>query len=211
MTKYDNIKYYYDKYKNADGLIGDCGEAWSVDSKTNLSYYQLLYALLIPRKGGFFIIKMFAANFNDYYLAALRVIRSYYKKILIYKSNINFWSPEIYFIGKGFKGITEQEKDIIFDNIRNNKYMIGNVDYKFLGSYDNLMTNILNDHIESKKLLMFIADNKEKYDKLYPQICDIVRNKNVKYAKSYLTHLNKIAHLLDIFRNKNMIEHITDK
>ena len=72
VMTYDNLKYYYDKYGGVDCVIGDCGVPWnSSNSVKSLSVYQLLYGILIPRKGGNFIAKTFATNYDSHYLSLL--------------------------------------------------------------------------------------------------------------------------------------------
>ena len=53
----NNFSYYYDKYINCDMYISDCGQHWT-NEKTKLGLIQLIYALLLPRVGGGFIIKI---------------------------------------------------------------------------------------------------------------------------------------------------------
>jgi len=197
VTDFDNITYYFEKYIDMDGIIGDCGEAWSENSTTNLAYYQLLYALLIPKRDGFFVMKTFAGNINNYYLSALSIILSYYKKVKIYKSNINFWSPEIYIVGSGFYGTSENEKKIILDAIKNKKYLTNTLNTKFCKEYENLTQEILDDQIESKKMLIFMSENEKTFQKIFPKISKLVDEKNIKYVKKYFQHLTNIDKFIE--------------
>lgn len=197
ITNPDNIEYYLKTYHDVDGVIGDCGEAWTEGSTTNLAYYQLIYALLIPKKGGFFVAKTFASNFNNHYLAALYIILSHYDKVMIYKSNINFWSPEIYLVGRGFKGISEVDKNNIIDCVKKNHYLLPELPYKYLQTYDNLTQQIILDYTESKNMLIFLSENERIYSELFPTVEKMLIDKNKKYVKKYMSHLPNLKKFID--------------
>jgi 23S rRNA U2552 (ribose-2'-O)-methylase RlmE/FtsJ len=200
ITESENIKYYAQKYGDSDGVIGDCGDSWvSSTQHVNFGYYQLLYALLVPKKNGFFVLKTYMTNFDEKFMSILYVALSKYKRIMIYKSNINFWSPEIYLVGIGFTGITDSERSQILTSVENGTYLVPEVPVSFCKKYDSIIYRTLVDYIEMKKFIVFLAENKKAYDEYYPQFMKIINRKTIQYIESYMSHLPNIKKFISEF------------
>lgn len=203
VTDSKNIHGYFEKYEGVDGVIGDCGTSWKYgETGPNLGYYQLLYALLFPRKDGFFVYKTYLSNFDPFYMAGLYVVLSKYKEVMFYKSNINFWSPEIYFVGIGFLGTTPSEKKQIFDCIEHHKYLVPEVPKPFCEKFEALVNSLISEHIQSKKMLVFVSENEEYYQRTYPKIVKLLMEKNIKFAQKYFAHLQNMNQLVKALTKK---------
>lgn len=188
-----NIKYYYDKYKGVDSLIGDCGVAWSGenDPTKNLAVYQLLYALLIPRIGGNFIVKTYATNFDMQYLSLLYTICAKYEKMYVFRSSRNFWSPEIYIVGVGRKKIDDAEIEALL-NIGTQltkgvvMYPTNFVSADFSLEYEFYMQNIIEMYTQVKKFIVYLARNPDILNKTKQKLIDAFERKNKIWIEKYL-------------------------
>lgn len=200
ITEVENIKYYAQKYSDSDGVIGDCGDSWvSSTQHVNFGYCQLLYALLVPKKNGFFVLKTYMTNFDEKFMACLYIALSKYKRIMIYKSNINFWSPEVYLVGIGFSGITDTERSQIIECVENGTYLVPEVPVSFCKKYNSIIYRNLVDYIEMKKFIVFLAENKKAYDEYYQQFMKIINKKTINYIESYMTHLPNLKKFISEF------------
>ena len=190
-----NQTHYFKKYgNNVDLLIGDCGEKWTPADKNNnkdLSVYQLFYALMIPKVGGSFIIKTFSSNNNLLYLSLLYTICTKYEKVIIFKSNTNFWSPEIYVIGLNNKGTTITEKEhllTIIEKVNNGDiaYPIQEIPKEFIQDYDSIMYGHISYASDIKKFFVFLATNDDIYNKNKDNITNIIFEKNNGWIEKYI-------------------------
>jgi len=190
ITSTNNLKHYIEKYKGADFLIGDCGMEFSPDKdiSKDISIFQLIYALLIPRLGGNFVIKTYSTNYNKQYLSLLYVICSCYEKVYTFKSQTNFWSPEVYIVGINNKGTKENIILQIAENLSNKKilYPIDIIPEEFTINYQKNMYNIVNLFTTIKKFFVFLAENQELFNKNKKMLNDIIKNKNYKWMDTYL-------------------------
>jgi len=154
----ENFKYYIDKYKGVDVLIGDCGEQWTGEKKKkwpdqvdspirvkirDLGTCQMLYALNIPRQGGNCIIKTYSGNLDPVFLTLLELMVSSYSKIIFFKSNLNFWSAEVYIVGINFLGPSEDIKNMTNDFINGNISELPKISRYTFSQYVNLSEKIL--------------------------------------------------------------------
>ncbi len=191
----DNQNYYFNKYGGkVDFLIGDCGEKWMPGEKNNnkdTSIYQLFYALLMPKIGGRFVIKTFSSNNNKLFLSLLYFICSKYEKVLTFKSNTNFWSPEIYIVGVGNKGLTNEENQIIrkiINKTNNNEtcYPIDSIPEDFIKNYGDIMYNHISFASDIKKFFVFLSTNDDIFKINKENITNIILDKNNGWMKKYL-------------------------
>ncbi len=191
----ENQNYYFNKYGGkVDFLIGDCGEKWIPGEKNNnkdTSIYQLFYALLMPKVGGRFVIKTFSSNNNKLFLSLLYLICSKYEKVLAFKSNTNFWSPEIYIVGIGNKGLTNEEKQIIrkiINKTNNNEtcFPIDHLPEEFIKNYGDIMYNYISFASDIKKFFVFLSTNEDIFKTNKENITNIINEKNNGWMKKYL-------------------------
>ena len=190
----DNLKYYLKKYKDSDLYISDCGEAWTgkeIPNNKNIYIYELFYALLIPRKGGNFVIKSFSANNNKLYLSLLYLITHQYEKIHIFKSNTNFWSPEIYIIGINNQGLDNNDENTLFEIIEKvnqgyDAYPIKSIPDEFVNNYNDIMYKLISFAADIKKFFVFLSTNEGIYNRHKSQIKDIINKKNKEWGDKYI-------------------------
>ena len=193
ITSYDNFVHYVKTYQNSDILIGDCGEKWSEHTLV-FAAYQLMYALLIPNKGGNFVIKTFAGNTNEFFLRLLEVAARSFDTIYYYKSYINYWSHEIYICGKSFRGIDDATKNILYKIMRsdlntNNNELIDLLDpisVEVFDPYYKYSMNIIHTASIYKKFFVFCADNPEYLQKNRAYINNMIMAKNKKWIKYFI-------------------------
>lgn len=189
IMDFENIKYYVEKYHGVDIITGDCGEKWSCDYTKNLATYQLIYAMLIPRMGGNFIMKTFYTNIDKQYLSLLYIILSVYKKVYVVKSNTNFWSPEIYIVGIDFLGLDEQNNGILWRLVEELTkkdrivYSINNLPKNFLMYYEQIMQYIASTFSANKKFFVWLSKNQKKNKE---RIRRMIRKKNNKWLERFM-------------------------
>ncbi|ARF12159.1 FtsJ-like methyltransferase [Klosneuvirus KNV1] len=190
-----NQQYYMEKYKDVDLLISDCGEKWTgeeIPDHENLSIYELYYALLIPKVGGSFVIKSFAANDNRLYISLLAIICEKYETVKVFKSNTNFWSPEVYIIGQNKKNISDKELKVLKECLNNlnqkkdNKYPIEKIPEKFLDEYNKIMYKVITFAADIKKFFVFLSLNQELFSKNKDNINKIIDQKNKEWVNKYI-------------------------
>lgn len=200
ITSHPNMMYYIEKYNGVDMVVGDCGVPWdtSVNNHKDISSYQLLYALLIPRIGGNFVIKSYASNVNPFYLSMLYTAYQKYDKLFIFKSSRNRWSPEIYIVGIGFKGINTDEKQVLINISKeiqkgNIIYPIANIPTEFCIMYEYYIKKIINSYSVTKKFFVYITRNIHIYDKVVKQIMKYIQYKNENWLSVYMKHLENVV------------------
>lgn len=196
LTKYDNFVHYVNKYKNSDMLVGDCGigVTTNLDQLHDLANYQLLYALLIPRVGGNFIIKTHANNINLQFLSLVYIAQNKYNKLYIFKSSRNFWSSEIYLVGIGFRGINKNERNIIHDIAKNldngiKIFPINNIPESFIDTYEAIINKLINKYTYIKKFLVYLIRHPNNIDIFKKNIITAVDERNRKWIIKYMSNL----------------------
>jgi 23S rRNA U2552 (ribose-2'-O)-methylase RlmE/FtsJ len=189
----ENMKYYLDKYGGVDFLIGDCGEAWdgAVPDNKNLSIYQMFYGLLVPRTGGGFVIKTYAGNYNKLYMSLLYVACSLYGSITIFKSNTNFWSQEVYIVGKKKKELSSDNKMVLLECLKNldegnTTYPIKELPDDFVKAYDKIVYQLVSFASNIKKFFVFLSTNDQIYHSNKDKIAKIIEDKNRGWMNKYL-------------------------
>lgn len=160
----NNFSYYYEKYINCDMYISDCGQGWT-NEKDKLGLIQLIYALLLPRTGGGFIIKIQNCAFLDKIeISLLYVITNKYKNVNICRSNANFWSSEIYIAGYDKQEITETERKVILNCINNKEYPVEKIKSKFITAYCDIINKYISQAISFRTYFLFLSENKKIFN-----------------------------------------------
>lgn len=185
----NNFKYYIEKYTGVDLLIGDCGVAFELGKPDDLAAYQLLYALILPKKNGSAVIKTFAVEYNDWYISLLYTCTQYYEQVMIFKSSINFWSPEIYIVLKGFKGMLKNDRDILIEIGLNKKYPTSYIPAEFCTAYKYFTNEIVVSYVNMKKLFVFLTKNPDVFEKNKAKFAEMVHKQNIKWLEKYMNHL----------------------
>jgi FtsJ-like methyltransferase len=189
----ENFDYYLDKFGGVDFLVGDCGEAWAGDpaDNKNLTIYQMLYALLVPRTGGGFVIKSYAGNYNKLYLSLLHVARNQYESVMIFKSNTNFWSQEVYIVGKNKKELTTDDQRVLLECLESldrgdTVYPVDVLPDSFIQEYDKIVHDLVSHASNIKKFFVFLSTNDKIYYGNKNTIAEIVKVKNDGWIDKYL-------------------------
>lgn len=199
ITEYDNLVYYYEKYHGVDCLISDCGEKWEnkKDLTKDISIFQMIYALLLPRTGGNFIIKSFATNYNTIYLSLLYIAQNFYEKIYLFKSNINFWSPEIYIVGINKKELNKTDTETILEFAKQLKmgqkifYLVNVIPENFCKTYEQITYNYIGQFVDIKKFFIFLANNIDIFNLNRDMITKILVDRNKKWIETYINSGDK--------------------
>jgi hypothetical protein len=197
MTNFDNFMYYYKKYKNVDMIASDCGISWKgYDSPSTqyniLSYFQMFYAILFPKVGGNFIIKIFMGNYNKLFISLLYIASKVYQKLIVFKPLTNFWSYETYIIGIRKMHISEHNTKILLESAELSskniiKYPIDTIPESFTNSYYNIILNMITDIAATKKFFIFLAENQQYFDAKHKKIiADRITQQNNNWIKAYL-------------------------
>lgn len=193
ITDMSNLKYYLNKYGGMDFVIGDCGEKWTPNTpdNKNLTIYQMFYALLIPRVGGGFVIKSYSANFNKLYLSLLYVSCYIYESVQIFKSNTNFWSPEVYIVGKNKIKLSDDVINILLtciEKLDNDEiiYPISELPDDFVKQYDKIVYEMVAYASDVKKFFVFLSSNDKIYYNNKDMIAKIIDNKNKGWMEKYI-------------------------
>lgn len=197
IMKYKNLQYYYKKYKGVDSLVGDCGVAWDPSKKSvkDLSVYQMLYSILIPREGGNFVIKSYAVNYNLQFLSLLYLASCKFEKLYIFRASRNIWSPEIYVVGIGKKKISDKEVSNLFEiakGLEEGKvlYPTSKVGADFSLEYEYHTQNVTRMYSEIKKFFVYLARNPEEFKKEQPNLDEFIHRKNIIWLKDNMKHLD---------------------
>jgi 23S rRNA U2552 (ribose-2'-O)-methylase RlmE/FtsJ len=188
-----NMKYYIKKYSGVDFLISDCGASWvkNLPDNRNINIHQLFYALLIPGEGGGFVIKTFTMKYNTTILCLLYLACYIYGSVQLFKSNTNFWSYEIYIIGKHKKKITPDIENHIIKFLYNvvnlNKiYPIDELPNSFVENYERIIMQVVSYTSEMNKFLVFLANNEETWEKVKPLMDNLIKKKLDMWIKTYI-------------------------
>ena len=195
----ENFKYYIEKYKGVDILIGDCGEKWTESKKEDwvktsvrdLGTCQMLYALNIPRVGGNCIIKTYSGNFNSVFLSMLELMVDSYSKIIFYKSNLNFWSAEVYIVGINFSGITPAITKLTNDFINGSMTTFPKITRYTFDQYVKLSKNILHQTFLYKTFFVYCSLFPDIFEKHKRKFDEIINVKMKEWMKINMHHLVK--------------------
>jgi hypothetical protein len=160
-----------------------------------LSVYQMIYAILLPRVGGNFVIKTLAANFDIQYLSLIYAACAKYDKLYVFHSSRNFWSHEVYLIGIGKKELQKDEIDnllTIAKELDNGRivYPVDFVSANFGLEYEFYIQNIIENHVEIKKFISYLARNPDVFEELKPKFTETFDIKNKLWIDKYLNLKN---------------------
>lgn len=106
----ENLKSCHEKYHNSMDLVtGDGGFDFSINfdeqesSASRLIFAQIMYAILLQKQNGVFILKLFDA-FTSITIDYIYLLSSFYEKVYIIKPNTSrYANSERYVVCKGFK------------------------------------------------------------------------------------------------------------
>jgi 23S rRNA U2552 (ribose-2'-O)-methylase RlmE/FtsJ len=133
LYSFDNIKYCYSTYGNSMNIItGDGGFDFSIDYNKQeqqvmrLIFSQISYAILMQKKHGTFILKVFDILLKGS-VDLLFILSCFYENVHIYKPNTSrYANSEKYIICKNFKFTTS---DFISERLFNIFQILENIDF----------------------------------------------------------------------------------
>jgi hypothetical protein len=126
ITKRKNIKYYHDICKRKDWIMGDCGMPFDKDQKPNviLFYSQMLFMLYNMKNGAGCIFKQLIFFDQKILVDMMYLLFISCKKVEIYKSVQNKFSPEFYVICSEYnKILTDEDFDKLFSILEDERIM----------------------------------------------------------------------------------------
>ena len=177
-----NFEYCYSKYKNSMNIItADGGFDFSIDFNmqeilsTRLILAEVLYALVMQKKGGNFILKIFD-SFSNTTVEIIYLLTCFYNKVYIIKPNTSrYANSEKYVVCIDFKYHTINHLFNSFFNIikriSNNNVYIDNIltfqlPYLFSLRLEEINAVLGQQQIESIVNTLNLIKHKNKNDKL---------------------------------------------
>jgi len=183
-----NFAYCKDIYASSMELItGDGGFDFSIDFNNQeiniakLLFGQIAYALVMQKKGGTFILKIFDC-FMQHTIDLLYILSSFYEKVFIMKPNTSrYANSEKYIVCKGFLfSSCEQfytflynafeKMTLISDSQINNMYIYRFINtpipYCFIIKLEEYNAIIGQQQIENIHYTISLIENKHKQDKI---------------------------------------------
>ena len=180
----DNFTYCAEKYSSCMDLItGDGGFDFSSDFNnqeshiSNLLFAQMAFALVMQKKGGCFILKIFD-SFMHHTVDLLYILSSFYEKVSIVKPHTSrYANSEKYVVCKGF---IFQNNQVFypflhraFEKMTNNKddlhihrFLTIPINSYFLNKLEELNAIFGQQQIENIHYTVSLIENKHKQDKI---------------------------------------------
>lgn len=216
----ENLDYCKDVYYGSMEIItGDGGFDFSIDfnnqehSIGKLLYAQVIYAVVMQKKGGSFILKMFDC-FMAHTLDILALLSSFYEKVYITKPQTSrYANSEKYIVCKNFLGI---EINMVYPYLRNSfEKLLTNDDnmFRLLNiSLPLLFTTKIEEYnaifgqqqIENIHYTLSLMDSKNQQEKLAS-----LMKSNVKKSTEWCIRYNVVYHNIT-FQNNSFVEDEAD-
>lgn len=209
----DILNYYKFIGKNVDLVTADGGIDYSADynRQEQMSYQiifsEILTALIILKKGGNFVCKIFD-TFSVMTFKILYFVEKYFDSFELYKPKTSrILNSEKYIIAKGFKGVSDHMKKILLYLHKNlDEYTMDiegfNLPNDFIHKMDNYIKNFSNNQLQFLKESIILAKNKNFENNKYieKQI-----NNSINWCKKYDMKLNRKSKFNK--RNKPIYRH----
>lgn len=216
LFNYNNLLHCYNKYKSSmDIITGDGGFDFSIDFcnqeiiASKLIFTQMIYAIILQKKGGTFILKIFDI-FTQATIDILYILSIFYNKVYIIKPNTSrYANSERYIVCKFFKGGIDESflKNLsyIFEQLNTEKnicrFLNIEVPYILTNKIEEINAIIGQQQLENILLTLNILDN-NKSDKL-----EFLKKNNIQKCIQWCSK-NKLAyiknlHSLNIFLTNN--------
>jgi len=216
----ENLDYCKDVYCGSMEIVtGDGGFDFSVDfnnqehSIGKLLYAQVIYAIVMQKKGGSFILKMFDC-FMAHTLDILALLSSFYEKVYITKPQTSrYANSEKYIVCKNFLGI---EINMVYPYLRNsfeklltndeNMFRLLNISLPLLFTTKIEEYNAIfgQQQIENIHYTLSLMDSKNQQEKLAS-----LMKSNVKKSTEWCIRYNVVYHNIT-FQNNSFVEDEAD-
>ena len=195
ITKEINIKYYNEKCKNTDIMIGDCGVPWSEDNTLaiKLYYSQILFILYNLKKNGDCIFKHIQLFDHKIFIDLFYILYLCFDKVILFKPTQNMFSNEFYVICYNYNNtlLLSNHFKILFDilnkDIKNISIIDKDYDKDFIYQFTNSLNVISSNYVNNIERQLYytdfwhtITDNDKDDIKKYIDI------KNKQWIQKYL-------------------------
>jgi 23S rRNA U2552 (ribose-2'-O)-methylase RlmE/FtsJ len=180
----DNFKYCKENYSSImDFITADGGFDFSFDfnsqevSITKLLFAQICFALVMQKKGGTFVLKIFDC-FMEHSLDLIYILSSFYDKVYIMKPQTSrYANSEKYLICKGFLySSNEQFYSYLFNAFEKmvkinsdlyiDRFLSIPISYYFLSKIEELNAIFGQQQIENIHYTISLIENKHKHEKI---------------------------------------------
>ena len=206
-----NLDYCYDNFKNKiDFITADGGFDFSTDYNkqelfsTKLIIAQMLYALVMQKENGIFILKIFDC-YSSAVIDVIYILSSFYKEVYVCKPNTSrYANSEKYIVCKNFKYLNTQflfEKfKSILQEIKKEKFVKRIIDNNISISFKNKLDDI--NTIFGQQQIQFIINTidmirkKDKNDKI-----EAIKKKNIKKSIDWCVKNNIDYNNIDLHQN----------
>jgi len=185
----DNLSYIIKKYKNSMEIItGDGGFDFSIDynKQENLAlqliYAQIIYAICLQKKNGYFILKVFD-TFTSASVDLLYLLSCFYEKVHIIKPNTsrsansekyivcsNFKYNDTSYYFKEFSTTLAMLNNIDLNNTYINRFLNLDINFKYISTIREINTILSQQQINNiSKTLKLVENTERKRDKYTTQ------------------------------------------
>ena len=185
----ENLSYIIKKYKNSMEIItGDGGFDFSIDynKQENLAlhliYAQIIYAIFLQKKNGYFILKIFD-TFTSASVDLLYILSCFYEKVNIMKPNTsrsanseknvicsNFKYNDTSYYVKEFSTTLAMLNNIDLNNTYINRFLDFDINFKYISTIREINTILSQQQINNiNKTLKLIENTERKREKYTAQ------------------------------------------
>ena len=195
-----NLIYCYNKYFNSiDYITGDGGFDFSFDfnnqeqSSYKLIFSQIIYAIIMQKKNGVFILKIFDI-FKYKTIELLFLLSNFYDNMYIYKPHTSrIANSEKYIICKNYKC---NNNKLLYKLIENYEYILENSDYIFK-LFNFTIPKLFINKIEETNIIY----GQQQIENINTTLNLIKEIQNINY---YNDSSNNIYNCIDINQNINI-------
>lgn len=185
----ENLSYIIKKYKNSMEIVtGDGGFDFSIDynKQENLAlhliYAQIIYAIFLQKKNGYFILKVFD-TFTSASVDLLYILSCFYEKVNIMKPNTsrsansekyvicsNFKYNDTSYYVKEFSTTLAMLNNIDLNNTYINRFLDFDINFKYISTIREINTILSQQQINNiNKTLKLIENTERKREKYTAQ------------------------------------------
>ena len=185
----ENLSHIIKKYKNSMEIVtGDGGFDFSIDynKQENLAlhliYAQIIYAIFLQKKNGYFILKVFD-TFTSASVDLLYILSCFYEKVNIMKPNTsrsansekyvicsNFKYNDTSYYVKEFSTTLAMLNNIDLNNTYINRFLDFDINFKYISTIREINTILSQQQINNiNKTLKLIENTERKREKYSTQ------------------------------------------
>ncbi len=221
----DNYTYLCAIYSGTVDLItADGGFDFSINfndqenQALRLIFTELMYAFMLQKNGGVFILKMFD-TFQKSSVDILYLLSNFYEKITVVKPNTSrYANSEKYIVCKNFN-YENKDIDLINKKLYNILYVMNNIDFNnnyissildikynlfFKNQIEELNIILANQQIENIQYTFRLIENNERKSDKIQQLQNNNIQKCIQWCLKYNMQYNKLTQTTNIFK-KNLL------